>query len=101
MINESNFRTFEGSNGISIANSQPKTKKYPVYKDLQPGWPLVNAWKEGKIDDEEYEVLYRKHVLNKLDKEKVRKDLDGKVILCWCTGNFCHRLIVMKWLKEP
>jgi hypothetical protein len=100
MITENNFRNFKGLNGISIANSQPKPEKYPVYGALQPGWPLVNAWKSGTISEEDYEVRYRKEVLDKLNKGQVKKDLDGNTILCWCTGKFCHRFIVMRWLIE-
>jgi len=100
MISEGNFFQFKGPNGMSIANNQPKWCKYPVYKDLCPGWKLVSDWKSHKITDEEYEIIYRKEILNKLDKEKVKKDLDGKTILCWCTGKFCHRFIVMRWLNE-
>jgi hypothetical protein len=101
MIKESNFRNFKGINGISIANSQPKPEKFEVYKPLQPGWKLVNDWKAGIISNEEYETIYRKQVLGKLNREKVIKDLDGKTLLCWCTGSFCHRFIVIKWLNEP
>lgn len=98
-IKESNFYDFKGKNGISIANSQPSN--FPVYKDLQPGWPLVNAWKRKEISNEEYEIRYRRDVLAKLNKEKVKADLEGKTILCHCQGDFCHRFIVLKWLKEP
>ena len=103
MITEKSFSEYarNGSkNGISIANSTPSWCKVEIYKDLQPGWKLVNAWKKREISNKEYEIIYRKEVLSKLDKEKVKKDLDGKVILCWCNGNFCHRFIVIKWLGE-
>lgn len=42
---------------------------------------MVNAWKKGEISNEEYEIIYRRDVLSKLDKEKVKKDLDGTSIL--------------------
>jgi len=100
MISESSFRNFKGKNGISIANSQPKGCNFPVYKELQPGWPLVNGWKRGEISNDEYVERYHRDVISKLDKEKVRADLEGKTILCWCEGDFCHRFIIMEWLNH-
>lgn len=76
MVTEKSFSEYarNGSkNGISIANSTPSWCKVEIYKDLQPGWKLVNAWKKGEINNEEYEIIYRKEVLSKLDKEKVKK----------------------------
>ena len=56
MITEKSFSEYarNGSkNGISIANSTPSWCKVEIYKDLQPGWKLVNAWKKGEISNKE------------------------------------------------
>ncbi len=100
MISENNFFEFRGTNGISIANSQPRHCHYQVYKPLMPGWNLVNAWKKGEIDEKKYTEIYTKEILEKLDKEQVKKDLEGKTILCWEKTGFCHRHIVMEWLGK-
>ena len=106
MIKLGEFSTYNGSNGVSIANSQPNGCDFPVYTPLQPGWGLVNAWKRHEITDDEYEAMYRMNILSKLDKGTVINDLynlvkDVPVLLCWCKkGTFCHRYIVAKWLME-
>lgn len=101
MIQTSSFFRYKGNNGISIANNTPDFYTGQDYPELFPGWDLVNKHKSGDITDEEYEAEYFNNILYKLNIDKVFKDLDNKVLLCWCMrGKFCHRRLVALWLEE-
>ena len=96
------FAVYEGGgNGVSIACSAPKSFNGKTYDDLVPSWSLVNKYKKGVIDKKTYVNIYKLQVLNKLNPKKVYKDLKDKILLCWeGPGNFCHRIIVAKWIEE-
>lgn len=72
------------------------------YPDLFPTWDMIRL-----EDEEEYERLYRKRILDKLDPLKVWEDLQDAVILCHEKAEdiesgktFCHRHMVARWLEE-
>ena len=100
MISESSFNKFQGSNGIAISRSVPRSYKGERCLALAPSWNLLNDYKSGKVTDIEYKIRFYDEVLSKLNKEKVRSALDGKVLLCWEDSGFCHRFLVLQWLKE-
>ena len=84
---------------VSIARKAPNGFAGAHYPQLYPPSWLLQWYKSGKVNDEEYEVLYRSEVLSKLNPETVAKQLDGKVLVCWeKSGSFCHRNLVMNWL---
>lgn len=88
-------------NAISIARSAPAFYKGPIYSALAPSWNLLNNYKRGALDASQYEDIYRYETLASLNKEQVRKDLEGKRILCWeAPDKFCHRHIVIRWLND-
>ncbi len=99
IVGNSTFFAYKGKDGISIAMTQPRNCNFPVYKSLQPGWNLLNLWKQGKITEDEYTEIYKRDILSKLDINKVRKDLKGKVLLCWEPSGFCHRFIACDWIN--
>jgi hypothetical protein len=85
---------------ISIARGKPKFYDGDEYPDLFPSWELIMGSKNGTISEEEYTEKYLNY-LNTLNKEKIKADLEDKVLLCWCKkGKFCHRHIVSKWLQN-
>lgn len=87
-------------NAVSIARSAPKFFKGPSYPLLAPKWKLLLDYKLKLIDDSQYTQRYLAEVLATLDREEVRKDLEGKRIICWeGPGKFCHRHIVISWLN--
>ncbi len=101
MIYTSYFAKYHGDNGLSIAVSQPKsTKPFPECRSLRPPYSLVQRYKEGKITSKEYELQYKKQILNRLHVAQFGKILQERVLLCWETPDkFCHRHIVAKWLQ--
>ena len=99
IVGNSTFFAYKGNDGISIAMTQPRGCNYPVYKDLQPGWKILNLWKAGKLTENEYIKMYKEEVLEKLNLTKVREDLKGKVLLCWEPMGFCHRFIAQNWIN--
>jgi len=99
IVGNSTFFAYKGNDGISIAMTQPRGCNYPVYKDLQPGWKILNLWKAGKLTENEYIKMYKEEVLEKLNLTKVREDLKGKVLLCWEPMGLCHRFIAQDWIN--
>lgn len=101
MIHTSNFsKAGKYPNTVSIARGTPHWFKRETYPDLFPTWTMINLHKKRLMFDKEYTDLYY-NILNNLDAEKVYKELDNKVLLCWCAKDkFCHRRIVAEWLEE-
>jgi hypothetical protein len=94
-------------NLVRISISYPKNIKWlqeksRVYKPLCPEWDLINQYKQQKIGQDEYTLLYYKQTLDCLDPQKVYNDLgENAILLCWeKPGLFCHRHIVANWLKK-
>ena len=87
---------------VSIAISSKPTFKGSTFEQLAPPRWLRDGYKKTKkITKEDFERIYYEEVLSKLDPILVYMELKGKVLLCWeKRGYFCHRHLVMKWLKE-
>ena len=100
MIYTSNFsKNGSNPNAISISGKCPEWFYGPEYKQLAPKYWFFKKYKEDH-DEEFYILNYYKEVLSKLDPEKVLKDLDGKIMLCYeKETEFCHRFLVADWLK--
>ena len=93
------------SNVVSIARSDfpwsMKGYRFKKYPTLMPTIELLRSWKKGNLTESQYSRRYYKETLGKLNPEKVYKDLDGKILLCHePSGNFCHRRLVAKWIKD-
>ncbi len=100
MVLIDNFFDYKGNKGMSIAMSCPKWFKGPCYKPLMPPWSLISAYKSGQINSARYTEIYKKDVLSKLDKNIVKRELEGYVLLRWEKGTgFCHRYLVKEWLE--
>lgn len=107
------FQRYTGKHAVSIAVITPVWYKCDTdsgkpreYKKLAPpGW-LLNAFKDKNgshyKDEAYYTEMYTKYVLSKLDPQQVYDELgENAVMLCWeKAGDFCHRRLVAKWLKE-
>lgn len=78
----------------------------PSFVALAPSEGLLWWWKhlshkEQAESEQYYEYLYREQTLSRLNPAEVAMILEGKTLLCYeKTGDFCHRHIVAKWLKE-
>ncbi|MFW6096256.1 MAG: DUF488 family protein [Bacteroidota bacterium] len=100
IIKTSYFAKYNGKNGVSIACGEPNGFSRERYPKLAPEWENVKAYKDGKIDRQEYTKRYKRQ-LQKLDPQSVYEDLDDKVLLCWEASNkFCHRFIAAEWLEN-
>jgi uncharacterized protein (DUF488 family) len=87
-------------NAVSIVAYQPKWYHGRHYEPLAPPWSIVRLYKNGDIDEEEYEFMYRRQILDNLDPKQVMKDLGNEaILLCYEPPNeFCHRHITAQWL---
>lgn len=87
---------------VAICLSPPRWFKGRVYGALAPSWELLNAYKEKRIGDREYEGIYANDVLSRLDPEEVFRELGpDAVLLCWeAPDKFCHRRLVAEWLEK-
>lgn len=93
-------RKWELTKGISIARYN-KFWKGESYPSLFPTFSILHDYKNGLINEKEYERRYISEVLSKLNPAKVYQDLNNKVLLCYeKSGDFCHRHIVAKWLND-
>ena len=94
------MREQEKEKCIAVSVSKPKGIEIETYTDLVPIYYLVRDKKLGAISEEDYTKIYNEH-LDKLDVHKVAKELDGKILLCWCgKDKFCHRHLIAKWLLK-
>lgn len=92
----------------SISGNRGKDANYEgeCYPELAPKLSFWKVWHNniGKISEEEnnryYVQEYWNQVLSKLDPEKVFKELDYSVLLCYESNTeFCHRHIVAAWFE--
>lgn len=97
MIQTSYFgRAKNLENAVAISQGVPRWFTGPRYPALAPSWALVKEQNE-KI----YSRRYNSEVLAKLDPCQVKKDLEGKILLCHeKPGEFCHRRLVAEWLAN-
>jgi len=86
---------------VSISIGIPENFKGEICRELNPPDFLLRGYKNGAIDEKEYEEIYQQQILSKLDPLEIYNKLKGKVILCYCgKDKFCHRHLVLKWLGE-
>ena len=86
---------------VSIAGKTPENFTGRKYRQLAPKYYFFRKYKlDG--DAEFYTSQYQAEVLDQLDPKEVLRDIgEDAVLLCWeKPGQFCHRHLVAKWLKE-
>ena len=110
MISTSSYNEWESDiyRTYSISGNRGKDANYQgkCYSELAPKLAFWKVWHDniGKISEEEnnryYVKEYWSRVLSKLDPEKVFRDLDYSVLLCYEPNTeFCHRHIVAAWFE--
>ena len=110
MISTSSYKEFKSSVFLtcSISGDKGKDVEYDgkCYSLLAPKKTFWNVWHDniGKVSDDEnnkyYIREYYNQVLSSLDPEKVYRDLDYSVLLCYESNlEFCHRHIVAAWFE--
>jgi uncharacterized protein (DUF488 family) len=62
---------------------------------------MVKKSNSGEMTDEEFERLFKEHVLDKLDANEILAEIgDDALLLCWeLSGESCHRTLVGEWLS--
>lgn len=84
---------------ISISRFPPKWFEGDTDLSLAPSEELLIGYKEGKINEVEYEKIYRTQ-LEKLNPEDYKK-YENSALCCFeKVGDFCHRHILADWLKS-
>jgi hypothetical protein len=97
------------SNFISIAGNTPEWFEEKIHTDnrfrkfsyLAPKYIWWKDWKSGKLNNLDYEKLYKETVLDKIDFLQLKQELNiNPVLLCYELPNdFCHRHLLAKWIK--
>lgn len=94
---------------VSISGDRGKMVNFEgkCFPALAPKFEFWKIWHEniGKINEEENTAYYIREyvskVLNHLDPNKVFKELDNSILLCYEPSlEFCHRHIVAFWLEK-
>lgn len=100
MIYTSYYAKYRGDKGVSISRFPPKWWEGSRCSDLAPPKRILMDFKQGKINEFEFEAKFRKY-LSILNIEYLYQELDGSVLLCFeKNANFCHRHIVASWFRE-
>ncbi len=99
-----NMKKLDKDKCVAICRWVPRWYNGKQYIDVAPTVSILRKWKDGPQDREamnEYIREYQKQVLETLDPQKIRQDLDGKILLCYeKTGDFCHRHLLSDWLNQ-
>ncbi len=91
----------EGIRKLSIARRTPLDIDIDSFSGLFPSAELVFSRKTGHTDIGQFDKQYRSETLSCLDARRLKKELNGSVLLCYEKPNdFCHRKIVRKWFAE-
>ena len=86
---------------LSISRGTPENWGGAYLRELNPSGSLLGSFKAGYVTQAEYEITYRYETLSKLNPIDIYNKTRGKVLCCWeKSGEFCHRHIVLKWLRE-
>ncbi len=103
MIETSSFRRAKGDRlCVAISAYVPRGYNGRRCKKLAPPYWLMRKCKSGEMTDEEFERLFKEHVLDKLDANEILAEIgNDAILLCWeKPGEFCHRTLVGAWLSE-
>lgn len=86
---------------VSISIGIPDNFNGEIMRELNPSSSLLYRYKNNLCDEQEYTETYIAETLSKLDALEIYNKLKGKVILCYCgKDSFCHRHIVINWLRQ-
>lgn len=95
---------------VSISLQQPRfSNRFPEYPSLFPDWKIIKYAHDRNYDEESFQYYRREYyaMLDKLNPEKIYKDLENCTILCYespkdliSKKKFCHRRMVAGWIEE-
>jgi len=98
-----NAKNIKKKQFVSISRVTPSWFDFDIIeaKELAPSSKLLVAYKNEEVDTIEYEKIYKKETLSKLDPKEIYEKYNNSVFLCYeKRGDFCHRNIVSAWLEE-
>lgn len=91
---------------IAICLKLPKFYDGKVYQKIAPTAGILSRWKVNE-DEEEYEVDYKRWVLDKHTQEEIYEEIkglsEGKDVALLCyekPRDFCHRHLFAEWMKN-
>lgn len=93
---------------ISIARVTPKWFSGPSLLEVAPPYSLVKMYKDNINEigiQDYYRSVYTSEVLNRIDVHRLKQYFSfftKDIVLCCYekTGDFCHRLLLGKWLSD-
>lgn len=86
---------------VAISIGIPDNFNGEILRELNPPQKLLYKYKNKLCDEVEYTEIYTNEVLKNLNACDIYNKLKGKAILCYCgKDKFCHRHIVLEWLKN-
>ena len=103
MIYTSNYaRHINNPKAIAISCTVQDWINVPVHiKELAPTWSMVNASKQGVLNNDDYKTKYLALPEQRKINPKIFEEMeDGTVLLCYeKPGEFCHRRILAEWVE--
>lgn len=86
---------------VAISLGIPENFNGEILRELNPSSGLLYKYKNRIITDDEYREIYYNETLKFLDPLDIYSKVKGKVIICYCgKDKFCHRHLVIEWLKQ-
>jgi len=92
------------SNPVSICLYPPSWYTGEQYLPLAPTSRLLDLYKRGKIDEQEFTRTYYADILDHLNPKTVYREILGEspqvTLVCYEKScDFCHRHLVAAWLN--
>ena len=95
-----NMKNIEG-NVASISNTQPYGINIHQVNEFVPNTKLVKSYKDGNIDEKEYNKLYMLQLNLLHNSKQLLQKIDNTTLFCYeKPTDFCHRIILRKWLAK-
>jgi len=97
-----NYRVFpENRDAVSISRFPPRGFKGKQELRLAPSAKLLQDYKAGAVNEEQYTERYNKETLSTLDPREIAILHKNSIFLCYeKAGDFCHRQLVATWLRK-
>ena len=89
---------------MSVAGKTPKSFNGIKLRCFMPKFWFFQKWKNGEISNDEYVEIFKKEVLDHINKESIKNFLSSDkdlFLLCYeKSDDFCHRHIVADWIRN-
>lgn len=102
MVFTSYFANIKNISGekVSISQYLPKGLEMEQYLKLSPSVELLKSFKDRDISNKAFNSSFTQH-LKSLDAQKIISHIEDKTLFCYeKPTEFCHRILVRKWLAK-